>query len=143
LKGGTESGLSDTLVAVLVCRLHRVTSEPPSFGNSNLHTIHIVRQIALAILLARTCAIPQEPEAVLRVVSNVEVFAAHVLQALLEVEDRAGIYPGELTRFLAVLVPAAARVCPHGALEEFLSPGVVVFNGFFLDVDRPVTRMSQ
>ena len=47
--------------------------------------VHIVRKIPHAVFIPYTFTITQEPESILRVISDVEVLTTHVLKTILEV----------------------------------------------------------
>ena len=65
------------------------------------------------------------------------MLASESLQSLFELAGCSRVISSNLTRCLAVLVPAPTVAGPSGALEIFLRPDVVVIEGFFLDLDGP------
>jgi len=97
--------------------------------HSDLRLIHIVSQIAHPVLIPDTLPVAQPSEAVLAPPHDVKVLGADVLEAVLEVQDGAGVGARDGAVLLAVLVPGAAVVGPDGLFEEFLGPGVEIGDG--------------
>jgi hypothetical protein len=105
------------------------------FAHRGFHIVHIPRQITCSMLITHTFTVTQKAESVLRAVLDMEVLPTNVFKTVFKVQNRAWIYPGDMTCTFSILVPAPALIRPDHTLEELLTVNIVVFNGFFLDID--------
>lgn len=96
--------------------------------------VHIKCHVTAVYLPSRE-AVTHEAESVVRVVINLKVLAADILQHFDVVKDAACIQRRDLTLDLPVLVPRSTARVPHGPLEELLGVDIVVADGIVPDVD--------